>query len=124
MHHPDRVRLARIFVRWLLKKYQIDCMPFAEFVLYCKIMENYHHIWLEWAKMLHRWGFSQLSYLFLSEFSGLSILFAQGVYLLEPFLPAKEARENIRALGALLEDDLSHEYFLNLLEKEGRLVRE
>lgn len=99
-------------------------MPFVEFVLYCRLMENYHHIWLEWAKMLHRWGFSQLGTCLLSEFGGLTLLFAQGVYLLEPFLPAQGVREKLRALGALLEDERSHAYFLNLLAQEGGMVRE
>ncbi len=85
-------------------------------------MENYHHIWLKWAKILHRWGAERLGYLFLSEFCGLNILLAQGIYLIEPLIPIPQVGENLRALCALMEDDSSRDYFLDLLSGQGRIV--
>ncbi len=85
-------------------------------------MKDYHHIWLQWAKMLHRWGFDRLGYLLLAEFGSLAILLAQGIYLVEPMLQPHKARETLRALGELLEDEGNRDWFAHLLEEQGRTM--
>jgi hypothetical protein len=84
-------------------------------------MENHHHIWLKWAKMLHFWGVDRLSYLILSELGSLHVFLAQALYLLQPFLDSDKASENYSALCALLEDDQSREAFLTLLNEQERI---
>jgi hypothetical protein len=86
-------------------------------------MENYHHIWLKWAKMLHLWGVDRLGYVLLSEIGGLSVFLSQGFVFLEPLLTFQGAGENYRALRALVEDEHNREVFLQLLhEQEGNLA--
>ncbi len=85
-------------------------------------MENYHHIWLAWARMLHRWGLQRVGYLILSELGSLNALLAQGIYLLEPFFPTTQTQERLRALCALMEDESSRHDFLNLLKEQGELM--
>jgi len=84
-------------------------------------MENHHHIWLKWAKMLHLWGIDRLSYFILSELGSLNVFLAQALYLFQPFLPLDKLSENTYALCALLEDDQSREAFLILLNEQGRI---
>lgn len=84
-------------------------------------MENHHHIWLKWVRILHLWGIDRLGYLLLHELGSLNVFLAQALYLLQPFLTSDKASENYYALCALLEDDQNREAFLVLLSEQGRI---
>lgn len=84
-------------------------------------MENHHHIWLKWVRILHLWGIDRLGYLLLHELGSLNVFLAQALYLLQPFLTSDKASENYYALCALLEDDQNREAFLVLLNEQGRI---
>lgn len=105
---------------WAEKNCELTGCPLSNLCYTVKCMNNYHHIWLKWAKMFHLWGVDRLGYLVLSELGSLNVFLAQALYLLQPFLTSDKASENYYALCALLEDDQNREAFLYLLNEQGR----
>ncbi|MCS7248787.1 MAG: hypothetical protein NZ840_11175 [Anaerolineales bacterium] len=85
-------------------------------------MDDYHHIWLKWAKTLHRWGVAHLGYHLLSELGGMNLVLAQFIYLLEPLFYSQPAGQALSALCALLEEEVHREQFLTLLKEQGSVV--
>ena len=106
----------------LAKNSELTGCPLSNLCYTVKYMENHHHIWLKWAKMLHFWGVDRLGYLLLSELGILNIFLAQALYIVKPILVSDRVSEDYQALCALLEDDQNREIFLSLLNEQGGLI--
>ena len=83
-------------------------------------MESNHHIWRDWAVILHKWGIHEVVASFLETSGPLSLIAAQLVYLGKPVLDGLSPSSRSQALSSLLEDDVNRAEFISILRQEDR----
>jgi hypothetical protein len=81
-------------------------------------MGTYRHIWVSWERWLHRWGVQDLASTFLEAIGPMTILGAQGIYLLQPWFYRLLPDGHLEALIALLEDPNETQAFIRYLREE------
>jgi hypothetical protein len=80
-------------------------------------MDANHHIWRDWAGMLHRWGLNLLVAGFIESAGPLTLLGAQLVYLGQPVLNGLVPAERLQALAELFEDRAAALSFVDYLRQ-------
>jgi hypothetical protein len=81
-------------------------------------METYRHIWASWEQWLHRWGVQDLTTSFLEAIGPMTILGAQGIYLVQPWLYRLLPDGHLEALVEILENPDETRAFVRYL-REG-----
>ena len=75
--------------------------------------------WPEWARILQRWGVSDLAALLLDAAGPLNIILAQAVHAGRPFLGQNIPDERIQALASLFENQEESRSFAAFLREES-----
>jgi len=81
-------------------------------------MRTNHHIWVSWEQKLHRWGIDNLVSVILEALGPMTLLGAQGIYLVKPWLDIALPDEHIDALVELLENPQATRTFIHQLKEE------
>ena len=74
--------------------------------------------WLRWAQFLHHWGLTEFVASLLEMMGPLNILFAQFVFIGQPFLGKTGSPSQWEALASLLENQEESQTFAAFL-REG-----
>jgi hypothetical protein len=74
--------------------------------------------WLRWAQFLHHWGLTEFVATLLEAMGPLNILFAQFVFIGQPFLGKIGSPNQWEALASLLENQEESQTFAAFL-REG-----
>jgi len=80
-------------------------------------MENNLHLWQIWAQKLHRWGLNKWVASILEGFGPLTILGAQAIYMLQPFMFSLSSNEHLEALAEMLNDQEQTQAFTQYLRE-------
>jgi hypothetical protein len=84
-------------------------------------MEDDQHIWRCWAESLQRWGVGKVTAALMEPFGAFSIVFAQFLYVCQPFAQWANANDRLISLTRLLEDPANIDTFIDYLhEAEAR----
>jgi hypothetical protein len=84
-------------------------------------MDSKQHIWQIWVKNLHRWGVGEVAAVFLEAGGPLNLVFAQGLYLVQPLFSSQFSRNHLEALAGVLENTEETHLFVTYL-REGSLT--
>jgi len=80
-------------------------------------MDEDQHIWRVWANFLQRWGVDQWAASLLESAEPVSLLGAQMVYMVQPFLRYAMPDAQLDALSRLLEEPQRLRAFITLLRE-------
>ena len=75
-------------------------------------------LWSKWAQHLQRWGIDEPVAVFMESAGPLTILFAQVIYVGQPFLDWAMPNERWEALASLLESREERRSFIRFLREE------
>ncbi len=81
-------------------------------------MQLERSFWIRWAQFLHHWGLSDIAAVLLEGLGPLKILFAQAIFVGQPFLGKAGSPNQWEALASLLENQEESRSFAAFL-REG-----
>lgn len=80
-------------------------------------MDDNRSVWINWSRLLHRWGISDGVASILDGTGSLSLLAAQVLYLGQPLLSGLVSSHSLQAMAQVLENpDLKKEFVTFLRE--------
>lgn len=85
---------------------------------YTQGMNFDRQIWDRWAESLHRWGLRGFTASLLEAVGPLTIVGAQVVYILQPFVGRGSGSDSLRSLADLLEHPDQVRDFVRYLREE------
>jgi hypothetical protein len=74
-------------------------------------------LWQAWAGKIHRWGFENWVASFLESLGPLTILGAQFIYMVKPFLGQSIPEEYLNSAARLMEDTGHVKVFTRMLRE-------
>jgi len=95
--------------------------PLLADLCYTFIMDSKQHIWQIWAENLHRWGLKDIVAVLLEAGGPLNLVFAQGLYLIQPLFTTSVSKKNLETLAEVLESTEETHLFVTFL-REGSLT--
>lgn len=81
-------------------------------------MPSDRSFWPEWARILHRWGVSELVIVLLEAAGPLHLIMANLVYVGQPFFSPWVAGERVQAVASLFESQEESRSFAAFLREE------
>jgi hypothetical protein len=81
-------------------------------------MDSKQQIWQVWARNLHRWGLREPAAAILEASGPLNLLFAQGLYLIQPLFSAPVSRSQLGTLAGTLENSEETQMFVTYLRRD------
>ena len=88
-----------------------------EILCYTLIMDENQTHWINWSRVLHRWGISGDVASILEGSGSLSFLAAQMLYLSQPLLSGVVSVHSLRAFARVLEDPSERRAFVSYLRE-------
>ena len=88
-----------------------------EILCYTLIMDENQTLWINWSRVLHRWGISGEAASILEGSGSLSFLAAQMLYLSQPLLSGVVSEQSLRAFARVLEDPSERRAFVSYLRE-------
>ena len=82
-------------------------------------MQKDRSFWPEWSRFLHRSGLTDLAAALLDAAGPLSVLVAQAVYAIRPFLGQVVSADGLQALTNLFEDQEEGRSFATFIREES-----
>jgi len=80
-------------------------------------MDENQHIWSSWAVKLQRWGIKDGVASLLETAGSLTVLFAQILYLSQPFLSGSISSRSLYAFAQILENPIDRREFVSFLRE-------
>ena len=88
-----------------------------EILCYTLIMDENQTHWINWSRVLHRWGISGDVASILEGSGSLSFLAAQMLYLSQPLLSSVVSVHSLQAFARVLEDPSERRAFVSYLRE-------
>ena len=88
-----------------------------EILCYTLIMDENQTNWINWSRVLHRWGISAYVASVLEDSGSLSFLVAQMLYLSQPLLSGFVSVHLLHAFARVLEDPSERRAFVSYLRE-------
>ena len=88
-----------------------------EILCYTLIMDENQTLWINWSRILHRWGISGDVASILEGSGSLSFLAAQTLYLSQPLLSSVVSVHSLQAFARVLEDPAERSAFVSYLRE-------
>ena len=73
--------------------------------------------WMNWSRVLHKWGISEGVASVLEGAGSLSLLAAQVVYLSQPLLSGLVSAQSLQAIARVLENSAEKQAFVSYLRE-------
>jgi hypothetical protein len=80
-------------------------------------MDENQPIWINWSRVLHRWGISEGVASVLEGVGSLSLLAAQVLYLSQPILSGVVSTRSLQAFARVLENPAEKRAFVSFLRE-------
>jgi hypothetical protein len=80
-------------------------------------MDENQHIWINWARILQRWGIRNATASFLEATGSLSVLVAQVLYLSQPLLSGAVSSRVLNEFALVLENPVEKREFISFLRE-------
>jgi len=84
---------------------------------YTLIMNENQPIWINWSRVLHRWGISEGVASVLEGAGSFSLLAAQVLYLSQPLLSGVISARSLQAFAQMLENPTEKRAFVSFLRE-------
>jgi len=82
-------------------------------------MQKDRSFWPEWARILHKWGLTEMVAALLEAAGPLNMFMAQVVFAGHPFLSQVVPEERLTALASLFEDQQESRSFAAFIREES-----